>query len=255
MDDLNMLGRGARVESITDKIKTGRGQTEPELPFAKHRAASVTSFRSAPLQRRHTDLSRNNSTQHNDGLDQTVELFDRALFVLNKDGYVLRANEMARDLIASGTVRQSVEGHFIAGDHDAQASLNAALQAFSKSDVSTSRFHRPIGDGHWLIFDLRKVDDVSKDDLTPSEIVLKIRSTGDDAPRGAWTATVRSLRLTPCEADVAMCIFSALSAKEIAQRLNVSPNTVKSHLRSIYAKAGCAGYSETLRLLLSLTRP
>jgi DNA-binding NarL/FixJ family response regulator len=44
--------------------------------------------------------------------------------------------------------------------------------------------------------------------------------------------------LTPREAEVLVLIAEGLSNHEIAQRLHVSPTTVKSHINHLFAKAG-----------------
>ena len=40
------------------------------------------------------------------------------------------------------------------------------------------------------------------------------------------------------EAEVAEQVLRGLSNKEIAARLNISPNTVKTHLRAVFDKSG-----------------
>ncbi|MDX6677716.1 MAG: two-component system, NarL family, nitrate/nitrite response regulator NarL [Solirubrobacteraceae bacterium] len=49
-------------------------------------------------------------------------------------------------------------------------------------------------------------------------------------------AAVRAPRLTVRETEVVTMIADGLSAPEIAERLTLSPSTVRSHLRSLYMK-------------------
>ena len=255
MDDLNVLGRDARggipstrIGGPTRTLANPFRQTEPspsgaslspELPFASH-GISICEI---PAGRHNTDVA--------DTVPDDFETLDRAMFIVDAGRGVRRANALARAMIATGYVVRGADGRLIPGDRETSRQFDEGLRIIIHGRSQTYRFHRAIGDGHWLIFDMRCLGEQAG----CNEIMVKVRATSDDAPRGAWTATVRSLRFSPAEADVAFCIFSAMSAKEIALELDVSPNTVKSHLRSIYAKCGCGGYSETLRLLLSLTRP
>jgi LuxR family transcriptional regulator, maltose regulon positive regulatory protein len=46
-----------------------------------------------------------------------------------------------------------------------------------------------------------------------------------------------------------------LTAPEIARDLCVSVNTIKTHLRNLYAKLGCRGRAEAVARALSLLAP
>jgi len=58
--------------------------------------------------------------------------------------------------------------------------------------------------------------------------------------------------LTLAEARVALCAASGATIPEAAQRLNVSPNTIKTHLRRVFAKTGTSRQSELARLMASI---
>jgi DNA-binding CsgD family transcriptional regulator len=58
--------------------------------------------------------------------------------------------------------------------------------------------------------------------------------------------------LTPAEARVAGMLGGGSSPREIAQRLDVSSNTIKSQLASIYGKTGTSRQAQLVRLLLRL---
>ena len=58
--------------------------------------------------------------------------------------------------------------------------------------------------------------------------------------------------LTLAEARVALCAASGATIPETAHRLNVSPNTVKTHLRKVFAKTGTNRQAELARLLASI---
>lgn len=58
--------------------------------------------------------------------------------------------------------------------------------------------------------------------------------------------------LTPAEARVALATSSGLSIPEAALQLRLSPNTVKTHLRRVFAKTSTVRQSELARLITSL---
>lgn len=59
--------------------------------------------------------------------------------------------------------------------------------------------------------------------------------------------------LTLAEARVALCTASGATIPETAHRLNISPNTVKTHLRKVFAKTGTNRQSEVAGLLASIS--
>jgi DNA-binding CsgD family transcriptional regulator len=63
---------------------------------------------------------------------------------------------------------------------------------------------------------------------------------------------VDAYRLTRAEARAALCAASGATIPETAHRLNVSRNTVKTHLRKVFAKTGTSGQAELARLMASI---
>jgi DNA-binding CsgD family transcriptional regulator len=62
----------------------------------------------------------------------------------------------------------------------------------------------------------------------------------------------RLLGLTRMEARVAIALAGGATASEIAERLGVQANTVRWHLKQIYAKTGTRRQAEVVRLLLAV---
>jgi DNA-binding CsgD family transcriptional regulator len=58
--------------------------------------------------------------------------------------------------------------------------------------------------------------------------------------------------LTLAEAKAALCAASGATIPEAACRLNVSPNTIKTHLRRVFAKTGTGRQSDLARVIASI---
>ena len=62
-----------------------------------------------------------------------------------------------------------------------------------------------------------------------------------------------ALGLTPTESRIASLLASGLRSDAIAERLGISPATVASHLKSIFAKTETHRQTDLVALLLSLS--
>lgn len=62
-------------------------------------------------------------------------------------------------------------------------------------------------------------------------------------------------RLTERERETAQLILQGFSSKAIAQRMGISPETVKVHRRNLYHKLGVSGHAELFARLLQTSPP
>ena len=67
--------------------------------------------------------------------------------------------------------------------------------------------------------------------------------------------TSRSYRLTPREGFVGSLLSQGCSNKEIAQRMGISEQTVKDHLKHVYQKVGTHQRTALLARLLGTKPP
>ena len=66
----------------------------------------------------------------------------------------------------------------------------------------------------------------------------------------AWLTDAYGLTLA--EARVARAVSSGTTIADTAQRLSISPNTVKTHLRRVYEKTGTSRQAELVRLMATI---
>ena len=70
----------------------------------------------------------------------------------------------------------------------------------------------------------------------------------DDSPFSVRTASVERLGLTPRELEILGLIAEGLSTREIAERLFVSENTVKTHSSRLFAKLGARRRTQAVQI-------
>jgi DNA-binding CsgD family transcriptional regulator len=65
-------------------------------------------------------------------------------------------------------------------------------------------------------------------------------------PSGLSEPASPQSQLTQREIEILQCLPTRLSTNDIGEVLNVSPNTVKTHLRRIYSKLGVRSRNEAI---------
>lgn len=84
--------------------------------------------------------------------------------------------------------------------------------------------------------------------LTRREVVVKEVRVPAAAPFVANTERIEALGLTPRELEVLQLIAEGLSTREMADRLFVSENTVKTHTSRVLEKLGASRRTQAVQL-------
>lgn len=85
----------------------------------------------------------------------------------------------------------------------------------------------------------------------PGEDLVTIHLKREFSTRGAILKLSQQANLTRREEEVLFSIADGLSSKEVAQRLKISPNTVKTYLRLIMVKMGVTTRAAVVSKLLN----
>jgi DNA-binding CsgD family transcriptional regulator/PAS domain-containing protein len=188
---------------------------------------------------------------------QVLDRLSSGIVVLDRSARVLFANRAASAMAADGgplglrNARLST-----AFPADAQR-LDALVAAATRGDaiISTMSLPHP-HDGRLLMVQItslrsRDLDRLGDLGLRDAAAMVIIRDPAQplDIPL-AWI--MDAYGLTPAEARVALASASGLSISEAAHRLNISPNTVKTHLRRVFSKTGITRATELARLVTSI---
>jgi DNA-binding CsgD family transcriptional regulator len=194
-------------------------------------------------------------------LDAVLEAFDEPTFLLDGSGRIRLQNEAATGLARAATlVRQDRDGRLAFKDRAAGLPLAQALAAMRS-------FELPPGARAPAPFALRSLDGVVEAFVK----VLVIASAGPSAssgsllfpparfalvtlyPRNGRRGSADSLRsafgLTPAEARLALRLQQGESLAEIADALSLSRDTVRQHLKSVFAKTKTNRQAELVLLL------
>jgi DNA-binding CsgD family transcriptional regulator len=155
----------------------------------------------------------------------------------------------------------NTEATQILGYPDKFANVKRA-DAFTTGNFCSSLISRQPGSSSPLVSEFRSgrrryfcraflVDSQAKDPAHPSIAVLLERGPSGLLP---LSQVSQQFNLTRRERQALEYLLQSLSSKEIANRMNVSPNTVKAFLRLIMTKMGVSSRSAVVGKIL-MTQP
>ncbi len=184
-----------------------------------------------------------------------------ATILLDENGQVLNTNARADVLLAK---RQGLrlEGRALCLDTPAQ---EQALQALLVRVLDNQRLGRsglvevlrvPRGNGQLdlgLVMRPVPASEWSEGRAVPAVAIFI--TDPDDATEAPVQVITKLFGFTPTEAMLAILLAKGLTLDEAADTLHVSRNTVRTHLRSLFAKTGVSRQGMLIRLILQSVAP
>ena len=194
-------------------------------------------------------------------LVETLDLIDLAIMLVDKLGHVFYANRAARELLTAGGVMRLYHGRLAAFSQKASVGLQGAFAALTRNS------DRP---RHGVVVPLIDADGV----VRAASWILPLSSRPSVAGRpsqGGCSAVVireitrtsaisseffaRCYGVTQAERRLLEILAEGMTVTEAGHALQVSLNTVKSHLKSLFAKTGTNRQAELMRLALTTMPP
>ncbi|MFD2272791.1 helix-turn-helix transcriptional regulator [Undibacterium arcticum] len=170
----------------------------------------------------------------------TVERLMVGTIVLDENGKILQTNQAADELLRERDglriANKALEAVHTRDNRELQRLIKGALSGHTKPDLSVIEaisVRRPSGKSNLGIV-VRSVPmgEWSEGKSRPAAAVF-MRDPEQKAP--ASQEVIRRLfDITPAEAALAIQLANGLSLDEAAEALNITRNTVKAHLRSIF---------------------
>jgi DNA-binding CsgD family transcriptional regulator len=88
--------------------------------------------------------------------------------------------------------------------------------------------------------------------VTPrGQLLIIVRDPERSTPPREPSVIAASFGVTPAEARVAALVATAAPTREVADRLGLSENTVKTHLKAVFLKTGARNRADLMRLMLA----
>ncbi len=195
------------------------------------------------------DINRQSSPAH--GKLAVLEYFPQPIFLLSKDLRVIEKNSQAERALDNHWVGE-VHGklHFNNQQHNSQVTqiISALLSARQQSSTHQAPTKR---------FILRNIDmefrayTLTLESPESDNVLLSIQ--GDiDCCESKLQSITSAFSLSYSEGKIIKLMADGLKPKQIAYELGLSLNTVRSHLRTLYAKMQVSDYNEALTATIKL---
>ncbi|WP_432283492.1 LuxR C-terminal-related transcriptional regulator [Aminobacter sp. BA135] len=177
--------------------------------------------------------------------------------ILDHSGKIVRASDAATRLLEARDGLQ-IQGNKLRAtsakeDRDFQTAVKAALQMAADDAGTTSRglsLTKQSGSRNLGVI-VRPIRG-SKDNAAAANSAVAVYIRDPEANPEVEGELVRQLfDLTPAEAAVARRLTAGLSLEDAATSLDISRNTARAHLRSIFSKSGITRQTELVRLVLN----
>jgi DNA-binding CsgD family transcriptional regulator len=187
-----------------------------------------------------------------------LDALPHALFLLDTRGRILHMNSMAEvELRRGDPLRRTPSGELgCARDLRMQSSLRSAIRSSLDPVWATREGVPPIAQLVRRSGQALSVQAVPLPSLGRPAAISPIGSHPAACALIVQPAEViripfgKRYRLTPAETKVATLVGRGKTIRQIARELSVSPNTVKTQLRGVYAKTGTHRQAELIRLVL-----
>jgi DNA-binding CsgD family transcriptional regulator/PAS domain-containing protein len=174
--------------------------------------------------------------------------------ILDRQARILFANAAARGLEAAGSLRLSPSIALVSSTHSSHLT-GLIKSAMSGAAGGIMSFPHKV-DGHLLtimVCSIRSKDFGRLSDAGFKDAAVLLFIVDPANRRSIPLGNIMdAYKLTQAEARVALAVSSGHNVGEAARLLNLSPNTIKTHLRRVYAKTSTEGQVELARLIAAV---
>ncbi len=243
-------------ERIVTASKPTRASVTIEMNIDDDTGAVLTLVGSHPPTRRVLDLLASNIGRELEGLRRQAEASllksatnsaDAAIMIFGASGNILFANRLADALISKQTEEELTVGW---KTQDSQPLFRLLFTKVGEILDGTGgeswRDWVEVSDGSALTIDMV---DLSGDgvDFGPAVMAILREAAGPPDERVKEFATQH--RLSPRERDVLRLLVRGYDTAGLAERLGISPHTVRDHLKNVFRKTSNRSRSELLSAL------
>ncbi|MGH6736815.1 MAG: helix-turn-helix transcriptional regulator [Methyloceanibacter sp.] len=183
------------------------------------------------------------------------------MFLVDADGRIVHANAAGHAMLADGSFLRAVNGRLAPVDPDAASSLREVFAAAGLDDsaVGTGGISVPLTarQGEPLVAHALPLTSGARRDTGnayKAVAALFVHRAPLDTPSPP-EVIAKTFKLTPSEIRVLLAVVQVGGVLGVADALGISENTVKTHLKRLYAKTGQSRQADLVRLVAKFSSP
>jgi len=182
------------------------------------------------------------------------------LFFVDAGGRIVHANTSGQDMLAQGVLARGSSGKLASYDTSAVQGLDEIFGITESGDADEPRggaVPLTARDGeHYVAHVLPLTAGSRRQAGTSSEAIAAIfvKKAALDMP-SPQDIMAKFYKLTPTELRVLFAIVQVGGVPDVAQSMGISPSTVKTHLRRLFAKTGTDRQADLVKLVAGYVNP
>jgi DNA-binding CsgD family transcriptional regulator/PAS domain-containing protein len=251
-----ILEKSATGFSLLSVIRSARqGMVNAEMRRRMHLVAPHV--RRAVLISRVIELK----TTQADTFAATLDGLSAAMFLVDAEGRIVHANAAGHAMLDDGSFIRVVNGRLAPVNSDAAQTLKDVFAAADLDDnaVGTKGISVPLvaREGEQVLAHALPLCSGTRSDTGKTyhaAAALFVHKAPVDAPPPP-EAIAKTYKLTPSELRVLLATVEVGGGRDVAEALGISENTVKTHLKRLYAKTGATRQADLVKLLARFSSP
>jgi DNA-binding CsgD family transcriptional regulator/PAS domain-containing protein len=187
------------------------------------------------------------------GLESAANQLAFGLLLIDETGRVLFANAEAERLLREGRIMYQRESRLVGATGASQQRLSAFLSRLALLPEAAA-LHLAKADGHGLKLIGAPLPERRQDFACLSPTARSVIFLFDDAANAPspMRLIAQLYGLTPAECRLAEALLASQTLAEYGERVGLTRNTIKTELKSLFAKTGTARQSDLVRQLAKL---
>ena len=193
-------------------------------------------------------------------LEQAVDALSTGVFLADNRG-ISYMNASAKKLIDRGGALKVKNNRLLAGKSRVNDMLShavaASLEGMAPERVGSHMVAIPAEEGGGMLASVMPLAwHNARNPLSgmPGSAAIFVQDTAQPPPI-AGGAFAKLYGLTPAELRVSLEIARGLAPQEVAETLGITTNTIKTHLKHVFAKTGVTRQGDLVRLVMMSTPP